>query len=69
MGLDYLDLYVAQWAYTIQPISREALEKAMARGLSSAEMGILTFSKDGYDGHTVTGWEHTSGYLAKMAGI
>lgn len=69
LGLDYVDLYVAQCAHAIRPISREALEKAVAHTSSSAERGILTFSRDGYDGHTMTDWEHTSGYLAKLAGI
>lgn len=70
MGLDYVDLYLAHWPHAEKAISREALESARADSTASkADRGILTQSKNGNENSPVIDWEHTSGNLAKLAGI
>lgn len=68
MGLEYVDLYVAHWAHAIKPISREALETAVASPSDAAGKGILTETKNGFDNCPVVDWEHTSEYLAGLKG-
>lgn len=65
MDLDYVDLFLAHWAFAAHPISRAGLENAKTgpefsltdRGMATAENGM-----------PVIDWEHCTENIAKLAG-
>ena len=64
-GLEYVDLLLAHWPAAQKPISREALEKAVAKpGATAEDKGQLADK----DGKVEIDWEHTSAPIAAKSG-
>ncbi|KAI7187179.1 hypothetical protein KC363_g6185 [Hortaea werneckii] len=65
MGLDYLDQYLAHWPCVMQPVSRDALEKAFTSEEASPEQrGILLDQA----GKPVIDWKASTNNLAQQKG-